>query len=181
MNYYRTPHSSRLVKTIRSIRPRFDWQCVVALGASLIFTASASSGASVVFADFENGTWGAWIVKGKAFGEAPAIGSQDPRTKLQGVRALKGWVGQGFANSWPKSDAATGKLISPKFKIEKPIITFLIGGGNYQGHQCINLVVDGNTVRTATGKNSDHMTKMSWDVSDLKGKTAHIEIVDEPL
>ena len=80
-----------------------------------------------------------------------------------------------------RGDGATGRLISPEFKIEKPLIAFLIAGGRYEGVQCINLLVDNKVVRTATGENSDTMAESVWDVADLKGKTARIEIVDGPV
>src|SRR4029079_8427464 len=46
---------------------------------------------------------------------------------------------------------------------------------------CINLSVDGKRVRTATGSNSEHLRLRSWDVDELKGKTARIEIVDRHI
>ncbi len=47
------------------------------------------------------------------------------------------------------------------------------------GKTCINLRVDGKVVRTATGKDREALEPASWDVADLKGKQAVIEIVDQ--
>lgn len=41
-----------------------------------------------------------------------------------------------------------------------------------------NLVVDGEVVRSATGTNSASLDWASWDLSDLQGKTAHLQFVD---
>ncbi|MGO4585731.1 GH32 C-terminal domain-containing protein [Arthrobacter sp. 2RAF6] len=40
------------------------------------------------------------------------------------------------------------------------------------------LVVDGHVVRSATGQDSEHLDWTTWDLSDLQGKTGHIEIDD---
>ena len=42
----------------------------------------------------------------------------------------------------------------------------------------VNLLVDGQVVRSTAGKESEALDWASWDVSDLKGKDAQIQIVD---
>ncbi|CAM5470713.1 GH32 C-terminal domain-containing protein [Leifsonia shinshuensis] len=42
----------------------------------------------------------------------------------------------------------------------------------------VDLVVDGQVVRSATGKNSESLDWASWNVADLQGKQASIRIVD---
>jgi len=125
----------------------------------------------IVFADFEGEDWGDWKVEGTAFGTGPAHGGV-------GDQRLSGFKGNGFANSFAHFDPPQGKLTSPTFKIERPYISFIIGGGNHPGKTCINLVVDEKVVRTSTGRNSDQMFWDNWHVDDLAGKDARIEIVD---
>jgi levanase len=42
----------------------------------------------------------------------------------------------------------------------------------------VRLVVDGQVVRSATGPNSETLDWNSWNLHDLQGKTAHLEVVD---
>jgi fructan beta-fructosidase len=42
----------------------------------------------------------------------------------------------------------------------------------------VDLVVNGQIVRSATGQNSPHLQWVSWNVADLAGQNAHIEIID---
>ena len=127
----------------------------------------------VVFADFEGGTYGDWTVEGEAFGEAPATGT------LTNQNAVSGFLGEGLVNTFFRGDDTRGRLTSPEFIIERPFIRFLIGGGNKPGRACINLVVDGKVVRTATGRDSEALAWRSWNVRDLAGQTARIVIVDD--
>ncbi|HEV3340166.1 MAG TPA: glycoside hydrolase family 32 protein, partial [Pirellulales bacterium] len=81
-------------------------------------------------------------------------------------------------------DGPTGQLKSPEFKIERKFIRFLIGGGGYEKQTCMHLLVDGKVVRDATGPNtqgggSEQLEPAAGDVTDLAGKTARIEIVDQ--
>ena len=126
----------------------------------------------IVFADFESPDYGAWTVEGQAFGKAPATGGRPPQK-------LSGFEGKGLANSFPGTDAPKGRLTSPEFKIERPFIAFLIGGGAHAGKTCMNLLVGGKAIRTATGNDSDKMEWKSWEVRNHIGQTARLEIVDD--
>jgi hypothetical protein len=60
--------------------------------------------------------------------------------------------------------------------IEQPYISFMISGGTYPRHARINLVIDGETVRSSTGRHEDDMDWDNWEVREFKGKEARIEI-----
>lgn len=134
-----------------------------------------------VFADFESGTYDGWTVTGEAFGKIPQT--------LETIASYQGRInGQGnfFVNSHnirtggdlPKGDNLTGTLTSPEFTIDFDRIEFLVGGGNHKGRTCVNLIVDGETVLSVTGKANNQMSLNAWDVRAFAGKNAKIEIVD---
>jgi uncharacterized protein (DUF608 family) len=126
-----------------------------------------------VFADFESGTYGAWRTTGSAFGDKPAAGTFPNQQKVSG------YGGRYLVNSYRSDDNLTGTLTSPEFELRRPYINFRIGGGNRPGQACINLLVSGKVVRTATGKNNEKLEWDYWEVGDLKGQKARIEIVDQ--
>ncbi|MFB7949148.1 GH32 C-terminal domain-containing protein [Kitasatospora phosalacinea] len=130
-----------------------------------------------VLADFEGDTYGDWTATGTAFGTAPAQGT------LPGQQSVTGYTGHGLANSFLQGDATTGTLTSPTFTIDKKYLDFQIGGGTHPANSdsptTVELVVDGKTVRSATGSNNEQLDWASWDLSDLQGKTAQIKIVDQ--
>lgn len=137
----------------------------------------AADRADIVVADFEGEDYGAWTVKGEAFGRAPARGT------LPGQMPVTGFEGRGLVNSFLGGDATTGTLTSPLFRIDRPYINFLLGGGHHPGETCLNLLVDGKVVRTVTGPNksaggTERLDWAAWDVRDLAGKSAVLEIVD---
>ena len=142
------------------------------------FPAFSADRTDILVADFEGEDYGAWKVDGNAFGTKPARGA------LPGQMSVGGYLGKGLVNSFNGGDDSKGKLTSQAFKIERKHINFLIGGGKYPGQTCINLIVGGKTVRTATGPNdrpggSEQLDSSSWDVTDLTGQMAVIEIVDD--
>ncbi|MBB5814760.1 GH32 C-terminal domain-containing protein [Streptomyces collinus] len=130
-----------------------------------------------VIGDFEGGSYGDWTKTGDAFGTAPATGT------LPDQQQVTGWLGDGLANSYLNGDATTGTLTSPEFTIDKDYIDFLVGGGAHPaGHAnptAVELVVGGKVVRSATGKDTETLNWAAWDVRDLAGKKARIEIVDD--
>lgn len=138
----------------------------------------------IVFADFENETYGEWKTEGTAFGSGPTEISKIPeyQGKLNGKgnRVVNSHHTRG-GEDVAKGDAHVGKLTSPTFKIERNYITFLLGGGNHPGKTCVNLVIGNKVARTATGKNRNEMSPVIWDARDLQGQSAYIEVVDEVI
>lgn len=147
------------------------------LMCAIAFT-QAEKRSDVIIADFEGKDYGAWVVMGEAFGPGPAQGP------LPGQMAVTGFNGKGLVNSFYKGDGTVGTLTSPAFIISRKYLNFLIGGGNAPGITCINLLVNGMVVRTATGLNdraggTEQLDSRSWDVKEFEGKSAKIEIVDK--
>ncbi|MBN2579152.1 MAG: hypothetical protein JXB10_09195 [Pirellulales bacterium] len=126
----------------------------------------------IVLADFEGKNYGDWKAEGEAFGKGPARGT------LPNQSPVSGFQGQGLVNTFLGGDDPHGKLTSPKFKIQRKFINFLIGGGHNPRRTCINLLVGGKVVRTATGGNDEKMQWASWNVRKFEGREAQIEIVD---
>ena len=132
----------------------------------------------LVVADFEGPTYGArWRVSGTAFGTGPASGS------LPGQMSVAGFEGRGLVNSFAGGDDAEGTLAGPPFRIERRYFNFLVGGGKFPGQTCVDLIVDGKAVRTATGPNdrpggSERLAWATWDVGELAGQSATLRVVD---
>jgi len=148
--------------------------------AFLTLAALSPAGAAddILIADFEAANYGQWKVEGEAFGKAPAKGT------LGGQMPVTGFEGKGLVNTFLGGDRPTGKLTSPEFTIERDYIKFLIGGGGHKGKTCMNLLIDGEVVLSATGPNlqpggSEFLNWENWDVKKYQGKQAVLQIVDE--
>jgi fructan beta-fructosidase len=131
----------------------------------------------IVLADFEGKDYAGWQVTGEAFGRGPAHGT------LPRQMPVTGFLGKGLVNSFHAEGPAEGILLSPEFKIERKYICFLIGGGKYPERTCLNLLVGRRVARSATGTNdrpggTERLMWRVWDVSDLAGATARLQIVD---
>ena len=132
----------------------------------------------VVFEDFEQG-YGDWISAGNSFGDSPKeFENIRQRKRLNGDNRFF-VTSQKMKARGKKNHKATGTLTSSEFEIGCDIIEFRIGGGNIPAKTCLNLLVDGKPVRTATGDGQDEMSLKRWDVSDLKGETATFQVVDD--
>ncbi|HZZ77588.1 MAG TPA: hypothetical protein VFE62_03660 [Gemmataceae bacterium] len=127
----------------------------------------------ILFEDFESG-YRHWNVYGKAFGAAP------PHGTLPDQQPVSGYYGKALVNSYLGGDKSTGRLISRPFKIERDYIRFVVGGGSGPRTQ-IRLFVEGNLRRVAAGYNNEELFPHAWNVRDLRGRDAHIEIVDNAI
>ena len=135
----------------------------------------------VVFEDFEKASYEGWTVEGTAFGEGPIEISKIPQyqgdVRGKGKRVVNSHNVRHGENV-SGGDAHLGRLLSREFTVERRYISMLIGGGEHAGKTCVNLLVDGHVVRTATGQDANAMSWVNWDVRDLEGKKARIEILD---
>lgn len=155
----------------RSKGPRFLF------GSDRFVTTAARAADDILIADFEGVTYGDWKAEGEAFGTGPARGT------LPNQMEVSGFQGKGLVNTYLGGDAATGTLTSPEFTIERDYITFLIGGGSHAGTTCMELLVDGTRVCSATGpaleaELGEMLDWRTWDVRGHKGAKAVIRIVD---
>ena len=100
----------------------------------------------IPISNFDDRSYGNWMATGTAFQKGPASGDLIRTLEIENA------VGGGVASSEIEGDGPTGTLTSPAFKLERTFISFLIGGGNYEHHTCLNLLVGGKVVRSATGR-----------------------------
>ena len=139
----------------------------------------------IVFADFEDGTYGKWFSTGTAFGKGPVTLA----TKAEYQKDVRP-QGKYFVNSHNvRKDPANanvrlgddqlGTLTSPRFRIERDYVTFLIGGGSFKKETCVNLLIDGKAVLSATGRSNNTMFETVWDVRKWKGSEARLQVVDK--
>jgi hypothetical protein len=154
---------------------------VLADGASALFFETLAklrrgrgdfNAVATVFDDFEGKTYEGWTIVGDAFGKGPSHGTEP------GQQTVSGFSGHGLVNTYVGGDGPQGTATSKPFRIQRRYIGFLIGGGDNPGKTCINLRVDGKVLRTATGKNRETLEPAGWDVADLQGREAVLEIVD---
>lgn len=131
----------------------------------------------IVLEDFERDTYAPWTAEGEAFGPGPARGT------LPGQMEVSGYHARRLVNSYYHGDGTTGTLTSPPFRIERHHLAFLIGGGGYSEETFMELLVDGTSVRRASGPNtapggSEALDWHIWDVREFEGRTGVLRIVD---
>ncbi len=148
--------------------------------------------------DFETGDLTDWEKDGTAFdyqptwGDNPTARNRGQASNHQGdwwIGGFEKYQGPDKGNALGQNpgdvqgDGPQGTITSIEFVIVGETMNFLIGGGTHPWETdpspcCVNLVIDENVERTATGDNNETMSRKEWDVSDLKGMVAQIVVVD---
>lgn len=149
---------------------RLSYVLLVTIAFAGNFSAIVQAEDDIVLGEFDDESLSGWTVKGNAFSvinDADLLHRMDVRNFIGGV-----------ASSELNGDEPQGVLISKPFTINRDFITFRIAGGNHETHTCVNLVIDHRVVLSTTGENSDTLFPAAWDVHDMKGKLAQLEIVD---
>lgn len=123
-------------------------------------------------ADFEGTTYGTgWTTTGGLTGTAPTAAN------------LPGQVGAAVLDTFAGADSATGTVTSPAFTIDRNTLHLLVAGGHHPlgqpGATSVNLLVDGQPVRTATGDDTGALKPVTWDLGPWQGRTAQLQILDD--
>lgn len=122
--------------------------------------------------DFEADSYLPWQATGTAFGQGPAHGTLDGQQEVGGIR------GRQLANSYRDRDASTGELTSPPMTLDRNYLVMLIGGGRLPNKQGVELLIDSQVVMQATGRDSETLHWVTWDIRPYQGKQAQIRIFD---
>jgi len=98
----------------------------------------------------------------------------------RGQGALVGCKGACINSYHPEvANEATGTLRSPPFELLGDWLTFRIGGGRDERGLRATLRVDDVPVASATGRHSDRLMRVEWDIRPLRGRSAVFEVVDD--
>ena len=137
-----------------------------------------------VVMDFENG-YGDWKAEGKAFQNSPFVASQSKGQNISNHSGKK------LVNSYntrvatgPAADNLTGTLTSPEIEINRNFLTFKVGGGKHDmrgvgaGVVGVEVLVDGDVIKLAQGKQSNRLQNVIVDLTDYQGKKLQIRVVD---
>lgn len=135
-------------------------------GFFLFFVSCKSSS---IIDDFEDGSFGKWVVEGSAFSYTPATEALDSN--------IFGYKGSFFVASKNHGTTVNGHLTSSAFEIKKDYINFLLGGTSSPSAY-VELLVEGENIVTSRpcGNNPSVLEWSSWDVSYYKGRKANIRI-----
>ncbi len=176
--YTAGPHTTGRINTIRSTPAATKLDCTFDLAAH---HPPSSPKKDIVINRFDQPTYGNWTVTGTAFGIGPILRSAIPSYQGdvggKGPRVVNSHAsapGQSIA----EKDAAIGTLTSPSITIRRRFINFYIGGGSDTNLVGIKLMVNGITVRSAAGRDDNHMRLASFDVAEFMGQQGIIQIYD---
>ncbi|GAB3744170.1 GH116 family glycosyl hydrolase [Microlunatus parietis] len=149
------------------------------------FTAAddhSAEGEDILFEDWESDSFGDWTVTGDAFGDGPVGQTELPNLvkrfgdlNLSGTRFVTSYAFRAGGDG----DNATGSLTSKEFPVRRRYVAVALSGGDHAGKTCVDVIIDGEVVATATGDNTEPMITRFLDLEDHQGKTATIKIVDE--
>ncbi len=122
-----------------------------------------------ILGDFESGTFIGWTYAGEAFARGPQ----------RSHRGVMGTGGHFYASSLhrERGDAATGRLESPPFVIDRDVLALSVGGGAAGVH--VELKIAGRRRFVATGRNAPVMIPHLWNVARFRGRSAQLVVRDD--
>jgi len=129
--------------------------------------------------DFEGGVLHGWTVTQGADVQPVVDHSALPKhpdrpLHQQGQHHLSTlWDAAGAA-----SDALLAELESPRFRLQGPRMSFLIGGGGSERTSVNLCTLAGEVVRRATGGECPEMSRVHWEVPEQVGEVLYLRLTD---
>ncbi|MBS1715716.1 MAG: hypothetical protein JST30_15415 [Armatimonadetes bacterium] len=153
-----------------------DWTVLVDGGSRGIEMLKASTPPLPVDPVFDFADWRmkGWTVVGD-FAEVPTSS-----TRFDFGNAGRPFIGTCEDGTGGYDDAYTGSLLSPNFKVSKPKMSLLVGGG--KGNGVFVELIDASTgkrIYVERGRDAEKMDRRTWDVSRLKDTVLQLRIVDD--
>lgn len=142
---------------------------ILAANFALLVNSNADD---LMIGHFGGTNYGDWKTTGTAFNPGPAGAGLFAKLEIENAADHQ------VISSEIEGDGPTGTLTSPEFRIARKFISFRIGGGDYEHDTCLNLLIDGRVVKSATGWRSDRLVPSSWNVSRFLGQNARIQVMD---
>ena len=132
--------------------------------------------------DFETGTLSDWTATGDAFHDQPI---EQDRISARWPSQISGKHGKRFIGGFELiQDAGTGTLTSATFKVTHRYGSFLLGGGSSQEIR-VEIVKQATkkmpeqVIFVASGKNSEQMQRVFFDLQKWKNDRVFVRLVDE--
>jgi hypothetical protein len=124
--------------------------------------------------DFDAAGLELWTRTGDAFARSPR------RWHAHGQQLVFGQHGR-FVSSYHdrRGDGATGTLRSPPFTLHGDQLVMRVGGGRDRERLRVELIVGGQVVASATGRDSELLGRRSFDIASHRGQSAVLRIVDD--
>jgi hypothetical protein len=138
--------------------------------------------------NFENGDLRGWDATGDAFSHQPTYGDNPTArhrgqpSKHQGNYWIGGFEKRPTPDDQPgavQGDGPQGTLTSQPFSISKRSISFLVGGGCDINSVRVEILVDGRVVHKVTGKCTETMERVRFNVGSYMGRLAQIRLIDK--
>ncbi len=130
--------------------------------------------------DFEAGDLRDWQAAGDAFAALPVDGDAVAarRNDMRSAHAGRYWVGS-FASA--ASDEPRGTLTSVTFTLDRPFVSFLVGGGNKDRATRVEVVRadTGKVVFKASGQDDEAMLLVIAELAAHVGQQIFLRVVDD--
>jgi uncharacterized protein (DUF608 family) len=130
----------------------------------------------VTVEDWSKDNFQGWTVEGTAFGPGPVERSKFEERFGKAGGSCAHIACSSFYSA--EADAATGKLTSAPFTLQRHYLNVFFGGGSQPDKVCVNLLVDGQQVGTRVGRIQRPVQPFFFDVRKWEGKQATIQLVD---